>query len=220
MYIIPLVTIPHSGTHFMAAFFEEFKIVRHTTDWETLVQDEGRVVLDPRATTLIRGHIHPMTMPYITAYAEHWDPIVSMLEPLRQFVAYRNTSDTRIAQHLLPLWKLLIEEVHPLQPHYVPLDLIHGVDERSRRLRGVGYAAGLGGVPEFSDVVRRWAEEWPKDKHNAQKPYPLLVAYMNRDRPYIKREMPEDWEALVEAEDWLRPFLVERGYRDLLWWDE
>ena len=176
MHIIPLVTIPTSGTHFMAAFFEEFKIVRHTTDWQTMAKQEKQFIPRPDITTLIRGHIHPTTLPYILSYGGYWKLIVSLREPLLQFLSYRNHNGTEIAHHLLPLWKILVAEVNDREPHYIALDLLRTQEERANGLVEVLRASKMAGLPEAAETVAGWSYTWPKDKHNSQGAYPLKVA--------------------------------------------
>jgi hypothetical protein len=95
--------------------------------------------------------------------------------------------------------------------HYLPLDVLakKSVEQRLIALRAAS------GVEDSNELHAEWAETWP-----------VVGARENKFSSYYdegnvdKLSKLNGWDALVRSEAALRPWLEERGYKDLVWWTD
>lgn len=221
MHVVPVVSVPFTGKHFLSAFFGEFKLLKNHTEWETLSNGAGLGAwsLNPRVGSLVTGHVTEETFLTMAAVALWWRLIVPLRDPLAALISAKQRNPEVTHYQALKPWRMLVNRVAPLEPHYIALDLLNDKGARWQALYNLLYVTGLAGVPEATDVANKWGRLWPKYSHNSLGVYPLKTALLAGDASLIRSEMPLEWEALKATEGWLRPFLEARGYEGLLWWE-
>ena len=217
MHIVCLATVPYTGTHFLKAFLEEFNQLRLTIDLNDLAARP--YILEPARQQLVWGHISQKTLECINGLSRHWKIIISIRDPLASMISLKQRDQKYSANLILETWKTTITE-GPRNVKFVPLDTggEKSLDGRKAILKSVVKAAGLFWSPNAEAVCDAWAEKWPSGKHNSQGVYPAKIKYYEEDVPFLTKFLGPDWNLLLESEYWIRPFLEEQGYKDLLWW--
>ena len=107
----------------------------------------------------------------------------------------------------------LISVSKVLAPAYIPVDILNDFDSR---LVALTKALDVAGIPDASHAAE-WAKVWPKV--NSASDFELKSRYYQGDAGFIKAAIPDGWKSLRDAEATLRPFLEERGYKNLMWWN-
>jgi len=232
MQVILLPTVPHTGTHFMAAFFEAWGKITNRVPLDALARnpcafrdpDTGHQGLDPNGINLVRGHISGTpgddVNSVIANLAQHWTPIIPLRDPLATLVSIKARVPEQDCADQLARWVTLVEHIDAhLRPHYITLDLCRDFSGRSLELARASYAAGLNSGTYIIGPIAEWATEWPKDRYNSVGVNVLKAAYALGDLGYLRTHgMEQDIVALQQHEDLLRPWLEMRGYRGLAWW--
>ena len=226
MHVIFLVTVPHTGTHFMRNMFRDMPArpwmveIRqvHTAKCGLHSLRSGVIGFDPRRLNLLTGHFHDQLLDTIEAVAEHWTPIVPLRDPLAAMITAMPSADIG---RLLGNWAYLVQKFDKLStPHYVPLDLMRTNQERREGLTAAVKAAGCQGLAGIERHVNEYAANWAQNRAraNSRRSYPLKDAYLRGDMVALEQQMAQPFGELRKTEPWLRPFLERHGYRDLQWW--
>ena len=227
MHIVPLLSVPFTGHWFLVAFLRELRLIRHEVELQELRHSKGFLTLPnggppgvrPDRPNLVHGPLRELDMHLIERLCAWWRPLMPLRDPLATFISARNRQPDADLHWLLERWFMLLTDMEPFAPHYIPLDLLKEPQERHKALIELLRAAQLSGGPDADPLVTLWAHKWPKDQYNSRGLYSLKIAYANRDLKYLEAHgMGADLKALMGAEGALRPFLVKQGYRSLLWW--
>ena len=227
MHVVPLLTVQHTGTWFLIEFLRGTEAFRHEVDLAALIKNRHFLTLPnngptgchPYRPNLVHGHINETATDCIRMLCAWWRPLVPLRDPLLSLITGRNRSPAQDFSYLVERWTRLVDVVDPFTPHYITLDLLRAPQERHKALEEVLGATQMAITEAMSRQHNLWAASWPQYQYNSRGTYPLKVAYANRDLKYIeeKGKMRAELRALRAVEDIMRPFLVKRGYRELLW---
>src|SRR3990167_1200170 len=190
MHVIFLVTVPHTGTHFMRNLFRDMPArpwmveIRqvHTAKCGLHSLRSGVIGFDPRRLNLLTGHFHDQLLDTIEAVAEHWTPIVPLRDPLAAMITAMPRPDT---ERTLRNWAYLVQRLDKMAAatrpvHYVPLDLMHTNQERREGLTAAVKAAGCQGLAGIERHVNEYAANLDRNRAraNSRRSYPLKDAYL------------------------------------------
>lgn len=226
MHVINLVTVPHTGTNFMKAFFDDLQVTNHIVEVAAAVKNpnflqspvSGIVGFRPDRVNLAYGHVYERNMPMIHALCEYWKPIVPVRDPLAQLISRKERKAEENLQRQVETWCRLFHDLAQYEPHYVPLDLLRDPITRMAALEDAVRAAGVQTSKDAPEVCGKWAKVWPKDKHNSRGMYRNKIAYHNHDFACLQKVMGQSIKYLQSQEFFLRPHLEGIGYRNLMWW--
>ena len=213
-----LLTLPHTGTHFLRAFFQHMPGVREAIS-ATRMFRHGDDALG-EGVTLVWGHFNSDLWPKQKLVAARWRPITPMRDPLAIAISYvQRGYNRREIEAALTQWVRASRRLHQAGPHYVPLDLLTTPEARRLALLEMAAAAGFDAEdPAVIDHCERWSGDWSEQARHSAGPHPLKDAYAAGDLTPIKGALGGAWERLRSGEVKLRPWLEAMGYRDLKWW--
>ena len=228
MHIVPLISVPYTGHWFLMAFLRELRIIRHEVEITALranrdfltLPNNGPAGVRPDRANLVHGPLRELDMGLVSRLCAWWQPISPLRDPLATLISARNRRPKEDLQWLLERWALLLSAIRPVGAHFIPLDLLRDVEARRVALEALLAHAGLVAGQDAEPLIRLWALKWPKHDYNSRGAYSLKVAYLNRDMKYIEKHgnLGAELQGLRALEGALRPFLVQHGYRELLWW--
>lgn len=207
--VIPLITHPHTGTHFMRAFLCELPGVERVINVNHVIH-YGAAAL-PDAPCVLWGHYDP----------SHWDVISPICRINKAIVPVRDPLAVAISHKIrgnkmnFGFWVDAIDRFDEHDVHYIPLDTTKSYEGRLLNLMLATTAVGYGHVAD--DQCRKWAVEWPREKHHCSGKHDLKVMYDNNDIKALERSMPDIIRELKGVEPVLKPWLRRMGYENLLW---
>lgn len=223
MHVIPLISMPYTGTittrEFFAALTRPVNLVpleaAAKTPW--LLGTETTPGLDPLVVNLVWGCLTDETAGLAETLASWWTPVVPLRDPLAALVTERERSPDvdlvpRIAQ-----WDTLMRFADRYEAYCFPIDLPMAVWERAEAIRGLLSATALAWPPAIAEELGRWAHEWPV--HNTRGKYELKARYQAGDLDALRAAGLDTALAALQAqESELRPWLEKAGYTWLPWW--
>lgn len=239
-------TVPCSGTWFLLGLLYEHPEVTHFAMLREFRQIGGQAFVDdggwvtqtwsnepekkipsrphPQGLNII--HRHMMLREGDHSYTDEGFGLAALLptvttvrDPLRCLVTRQEKNPAWQHDTVAHQWTAHVELIQKLDgfnpPAVLPLDLLRVADWSTRHAALAAALSHLGLEPEphASNV----ADEWRTDA-NTRGQYRLKEMFTARDVAGLQRELGIGWEALQRAEPFLRPYLEELGYRNLMWW--
>lgn len=208
-----VLSLPHSGTHFITAFLEAAPGVDGKRGTAQL--RDGPI---PEGTFLFWGHFDPTEWYFMGRHIREGRPIVPVRDPLLVAISHH----VRRSHMDVANWARASVVMDAHVAHYVPLDLLRTEEERLPALRATLRACGIDRGDSIN-YCRKWARTWESLMadpavsgtvgHTDHK-----TEYQNGNFAYLAHDMPERIATLKEHERSLRPWLERIGYRDLMWW--
>jgi len=156
--------------------------------------------------------------------------LIPLRDPLAALVsAGRRGQGNRQSGLIISEYVSIAKDFHALNPLYFPVDLSLSLPEEERYAKHLALLVelekrigmDLGGSFK-EDLARNWnpvnvTTDYCINEYGNQK-LELKDAYENGDIDYIKKEMPKEWEYLIEMREILQPFFEKQGYENLLWY--
>ena len=210
--IVPLITLPHTGTRFLRHFLEGLPGIDHTVEVGRVFAHGGPAI--PEGVTLVWGHYDPEQWRMLAPICRLVNPIVPMRDPLAVAISH----EVRGSKMEWGWWEHAVDALDSHRAHYVALDRTRTNDGRLLDLMLIAATAGIG---HFADThCREWAGHWAAGRHRHEKSedHALKAMYRARDLPGLQAAIPDVFERLAGLERVLRPWLLRMGYRDLMWW--
>lgn len=208
-----LLSLPHSGTHFLRDFIGTAPGsdgIKGTSHLREAISADGNY--------LYWGHFDPMEWQWIAPYTRQWRLIVPVRDPLSVAISHH----VRGTKMDVSNWARATIAFDACVAHYVPLDLLKSEEEREHGLKNALRAVGI----ERGDSAshwRHWAHEWDDIAADGKKSHSsgdnsLKHLYRDGDFTSLFDSMPEQAADLQSHERSLRPWLERIGYRNLIWW--
>lgn len=232
MRVIFLPTIQHTGTWFCIDLLRLHRDISFVGTWKTMTHADLSEVQNTDGIALIQAHFGEGTSPYcgpkelesfapfeaVEALISKSDSIVvPVRDPLLvMLTAHVRNPDVR-HDHIINGFLLLVQWCQKNDIFLVPVDLYasRSVEDRYLLIRDLFAFVGISDEPYMSI----WAQDWPVVNTVGQRLGENVKGlYYSRQVFRVVALIPEDFDALVQHEAELRPFLEDLGYRNLLWW--
>jgi len=230
-----LPTVNHTGTWFVGAILHGgFGYFFRCYNTELKPPDTG-IAIKPFLT--VKEHLIDMTMEEIVKVHAllNKDDGCLMVVPVRDVLAAVISARRRNPRHLvleigfvLDGFMRLIKEFDQFNPFFFPIDLYLQPAEREQLLTSLEEAIGIEmGLVDDLDK-KALAESWaPRNeatdyclRYLGSPCLELKQAYEQKNIEYIKQELAEYWDRLIEMRPILQPFFEKLGYSNLLWFGE
>ena len=233
--IVYVFTIRHTGTWFVIKFLTDhpevsgFLQVHKLGNMDSLRGAEvhhgpggpemGVVVgkFVPGEVNVIHDHLFKNErLGHQIALAVSCPTVIPLRDPLACLIT-ASTGATVPSEDLVWDWKLLVDIMKTLSGSspimFLPLDLLTDEASRCAHLEKVLSHVGV----KCYGHARKWGSDWPTNI-NTTGDSVLKQKYRLGDSDYVKQQIPKCWSLLRSHESDLRPFLEERGYKNLMWW--
>lgn len=219
--ILSLVQGYEGKEHTLSSNSKEAKIKESLNEKElTLVHNHMRVLLD---NSRLGGHIDIFLRFLLIS-----NPVlITLRDPLLSVITMKQRGGSVMdTKAFISKWLVMVHELELMKDRikvkYLPMDLLKGLVpfERINHLRGALNFIEVGDDLKNLEHSVKWVtgEKWNTD-YNSCGVYEAKSKYQENDRDYFLREFPEEMEALKRIEGEIRPFLENKGYRRLLWWN-
>lgn len=223
MHVIPLISMPYTGTvttrEFFASLARPVNLVPLEAAQKTLylLGTETTPGLDPLVVNLVWGNLTDATEGLAQTLASWWTPICPLRDPLAALVTERERKPDADLVPRVGEWCTLMRFVDRYEAFCFPVDLPMAIWERVEAIRGLLRATALAWPPDIVEELNRWAKDWPV--HNTRGAYKLKARYQAGDLGALRAAgLDTAITALQAQEGTLRPWLEKAGYRWLPWW--
>jgi len=226
-----IASAPHTGTWFLIEFlrslpevsnFVELPVLRKS---KTCVRREvspgaWEMGLVGQGINLVHSHFQEEDMALIRMMGLSNPTIIPIRDPLASILTRHNRYPKQRHTHMIGHWERMagsfIKFKDEFQATFVPVDL--GANDSAVREASLG--AAYSAIVDHGDFrwepIRAFMERdpWP----NSRGDYDLKRAYQDRDRDFLRNQIPMEWVELLRIKPTIQPFLESMGYDDLLWW--
>ncbi len=205
-------SVPYTGTTFLLEFLRNNPSIKDFASMSWIIRSDREF---KEGTTLVHAHLTNNLIPLIIEYARSWPIVVPLRDPLLAILSNNNRNYYNTSLSIVDCFIKLVVVLKSHNPIYVPIDLLDELPawKRGSELIRIFYPLGFISPSHCTKL----AVEWPR--MNAQESYLLRQYYYDDDGAAIKGIIPKEWDKLIAARSFLQPFLENRGYKNLLWWE-
>lgn len=227
-----LTTIHHTGTWFVGAILHGgFDYFFRCYSTELKPKHTG-IAIKPYLT--VYEHINDISIQEIREVYDllNKDEGCLMVVPVRDVLAgiisARRRNPHLSITYVVRDFVLVAKEFGQFNPFFFPVDLYTEPAEREKMLTLLEQAIGMEMMLVDDLDKKALAETWEPRNESTDfclrifgTPHAVLQqAYEQKNIDYIKRELAEEWDYLMEKRAVLQPFFEKFGYKDLLWFEE
>jgi len=201
-----LASVPHTGTQFLAHL-----LMSHPEIKTRIGLDAAKTVEDTLDYDFAQAHFG-IVDDLIWQLARLYPVATPVRDPLLAMISHKARHGVRDNTWTIQGWHSLLNFAKQHNQAFYPVDLLADFQQRIAHLHHLLHCLDL----KLCDEVVHYVEDWAVKNTVGINQY--RQAYIDGDKGFLQHALRDEWQALVENELILRPFLESLGYTKLLWW--